>query len=90
LTSNSHQTTIGLLLDNDALVASTAKQGWTVLHWVAAQGQVQAARMVLEWNGNIEDKGESRRTPLRVAVSNEQEPMVQLLPQRGATPHGSN
>ena len=66
-------------------VGAETADGWTALHFAAAQGRADVARVLLDAGANVSaDTTSVRRTPLHWAARNGRTETVHLLRRRGA------
>ena len=66
-------------------ISAETSDGWTALHFAAAQGRVDVARALLDAGANVSaDTTSVRRTPLHWAARNGRTETVHLLLRRGA------
>ena len=72
-------------LRSGADVSAETADGWTALHFAAAQGRADVARVLLDAGANVSaDTTSVRRTPLHWAARNGRTETVHLLLRRGA------
>lgn len=61
--------------------------GFASLHWAAVYGHAEIARLLLDAGADTEARSEHEHTPLMVALQKRHVEVLQLLLERGATPH---
>lgn len=64
--------------------AQVNQKGWTALHYAAAAGSVEIARILLDKYAYIDAESPSGMTPLMIAAREGQEDVVALLLEQGA------
>ncbi|HEU4851066.1 MAG TPA: ankyrin repeat domain-containing protein [Telluria sp.] len=64
--------------------AAVNRAGWTPLHYAAASGQAEIAKLLLERRADIDARAPTGATPLMMAAQEGQGEMVRLLLARGA------
>jgi uncharacterized protein len=82
-----HEATAALLLDRGMDPNHMNWHRFTLLHHMAAEGELRKARLLLDHDAEVDMiDDEYRSTPLGVAARRGQGAMVELLLQRGADP----
>ena len=82
-----HEATAALLLDRGMDPNHMNWHRFTLLHHMAAEGELRKARLLLDHDAEVDMiDDEYRSTPLGVAARRGQDAMVELLLQRGADP----
>ena len=74
------------LLDGGGNARWATPSGWTLLHWTAAKGRVDAMKVLLERGADANASSEKRRTPLHAAAQLDRADAVALLLEAGADP----
>jgi hypothetical protein len=85
-----HEATAAFLLDNGMDPNHMNWHRFTLLHHMAAAGELGKARLLLDHGADVDAiDDEYRSTPLGVAARRGQREMVKLLLERGADPSGA-
>ncbi|MGB6007852.1 ankyrin repeat domain-containing protein [Castellaniella sp.] len=66
--------------------AQVNRLGWTPLHYAASKGQVDTARLLIDWGAIVNAPGPDGTTPLMMAALSGKPDIVQLLLSQGADP----
>lgn len=66
--------------------AQVNRLGWTPLHYAASKGQVETARLLIDWGAIVNAPGPDGTTPLMMAALSGKPAMAQLLLSHGADP----
>lgn len=74
-----------LLLDAGANVNARQHGGWTPLHSVAQNGDVEFARVLTEAGADVNVRAENQQRPLDLALTKGQQVMVDFLESHGAS-----
>ncbi|WP_422929006.1 ankyrin repeat domain-containing protein [Singulisphaera sp. PoT] len=79
---------VSLLIEAEADIHVTGKNGWTPLHLAACLGRLEQARLLLEEGADIDERAtiDDERTPLMEAAHQGLPAMVRLLLEHGADP----
>ena len=73
------------LLEADAgEVGAKSERGEMPLHWAAAAGTIETARLLLDRGANVDGRDRLGRTPLRTAIQAGRADMVRFLVEQGA------
>ena len=74
-----------LLLDAGADVNARQSGGWTPLHSVAQNGDVEFARVLTEAGADVSVRADNQQRPLDLALTKGQQAMVDFLEAHGAS-----
>ncbi|WP_298016331.1 ankyrin repeat domain-containing protein [uncultured Castellaniella sp.] len=66
--------------------AQVNRLGWTPLHYAASKGQVETARLLIDWGAIVNAPGPDGTTPLMMAALSGKPAIVKLLLSQGADP----
>jgi len=72
---------VKILLERGANVFAKNSTGWTALHYAAIYGRIEAMKLLLEFNAEINATDKSKETPLMKVVSVK---IVKIFLERGA------
>ena len=76
---------VRLLLEYEADVAITDRDGWSALHFAAQNGRTELISILLEGNAQIDAQTKFGRTPLHCACASRNLTTVEALLSRGAS-----
>lgn len=79
-----HADIVRVLLERGAWVNARQHGGWTALHASAQNGDVALAELLIAAGGDVKARADNNQSPLDLALTKAQQPMVDLLEHYGA------
>ncbi|XP_076389120.1 uncharacterized protein LOC100881279 isoform X1 [Megachile rotundata] len=76
-----------ILVDNNASLKATTKNGFTPLHIAAKYGNMSVAKILLQRDSKLDAQGKNDITPLHLACHYDHPNVANLLLEKGASPH---